>query len=1001
MKSSLNCWKLESTMQWFCWHMPVKMSLGFLCLFLVCNTASCIRRENKKEKQVAVLATAELPAKSVDLSAINLTELVNSMLNTALRGTKKLFSLLSVTSYSSFAFHKVSVTIYNISNVKNVDPDKFPMHCYCLNNVTNDLTDFTALLVDIIGNSTSYLTEIFKSTSILSVRQSNDSDCIYICVMTGQTGRNLSDFWEMMEKSPVINYTFSSNTSDLDLDSIISSFTKLQEDPNKTVDPSAEHVWTLKTTRIPLAQKGKENPITRFPPWPKTVGAKGSGLPPPHVDAPRPRGTAGPPSTAGGISIPSPAPQPSPTDVYEFWMQTLSPPETIKLMQTEPDLPSVQSTPPYRPGVTLKVYSATRCPQVILKESRVTSPPVTLMMQKINPCVMELCRFFQLCLCVGQRRYSRKEAMRYCVEYYSWFLKNASYVCERVKRVAYSHSIPVHCVTFYFLWIKSKMIVILLVSMSMILCSGGQELKPPAFLPELLDTPERILNNATFFNGVFQNVESVTLFFDCLGSHFTWLQSIFTNFPALLNFVNKMKCRTGFCPRDFEDYGCSCRFEMEGLPVDEADNCCFQHRKCYEEAIEMECAWDPSKISTDISCSTENLSCESGDPCEQFLCNCDKDAIECFVNAHINSSLNGLDVSFCPSPVTETTSQRETTTLHMEEFLHHGMVKTLAATASMEEVISFEPSEMVLGTSKARGTTSDHRGTAPAPPVPSIKEGNGFMEVVVPVEERTTSPASFLRDTNSMQVKTVPTENTSASTSARTKGKETSPASGGQSTASSGIILELVPPDREPNEPAVKVCERLTFLQDRGNGRVKRELPQLGEMLFCLTERCPEEFESYGCYCGQEGRGYPTDALDRCCFSHHCCMEQVMKLGCHTERSPRSEVVCFDHKPKCIGWSMCEKLLCACDRTAAECMASAFYNESLKFPHGQKCQEEKILCQSDPSERPAVGTEIAAGISSSEESSEEEGPLWSVLRRGKRETHRPVGNSRTRQREGR
>lgn len=81
----------------------------------------------------------------------------------------------------------------------------------------------------------------------LSGHQSNDSDCIYICVMTGQTGktippqniallilsdglhldrslswylqlllfagRNLSDFWEVLEKSPVINYTFSSNTS--------------------------------------------------------------------------------------------------------------------------------------------------------------------------------------------------------------------------------------------------------------------------------------------------------------------------------------------------------------------------------------------------------------------------------------------------------------------------------------------------------------------------------------------------------------------------------------------------------------------------------------------------------------------------------------------------------------------------------------------------------------------------------------------------------------------
>ncbi|KAM6410658.1 otoconin-90 [Pluvialis apricaria] len=545
------------------------------------------------------------------------------------------------------------------------------------------------------------------------------------------------------------------------------------------------------------------------------------------------------------------------------------------------------------------------------------------------------------------------------------------------------------------------MIVILLMSMSMASYSGGQELEPPAFLPELLDTPERILNNATFFNGVFQNVESVALFFDCLGSHFTWLQSIFTNFPALLNFVNKMKCVTGFCPRDFEDYGCSCRFEMEGLPVDEADECCFQHRKCYEEAMEMECTWDPSKISTDVSCSTENLTCESGDPCEQFLCNCDKAAVECFVNAHINSSLNGLDVSFCPSLVTETTSKGVMTTLHTEEFLHHRTDKTQAATASVEEVMSFKPSEIVLGTSKAGVTPRDHRGTAPAPSVPSTKEKDGFMEAVVPVEEITTSPASFPGDINSMQIKIVPTEKISAGTSARTKQKETSPARGGQSTASSGIALELALSDTGPHEPAGKACERLTFMQERGNGRAKRELPQLGEMLFCLTERCPEEFESYGCYCGQEGRGHPADALDRCCFAHHCCMEQAKKLGCHAERSSRSEVVCFDHKPKCIGWSTCEKLLCACDKTAAECMASAFFNESLKFPQRQECQEEKASCQRDPYERPSIGTEVGTGISSSEESSEEEGPLWRVLRRAKRETHHPVGNSRIVQREGR
>uniref|UniRef100_A0A8C6NGJ6 HERV-H LTR-associating protein 1 n=1 Tax=Melopsittacus undulatus TaxID=13146 RepID=A0A8C6NGJ6_MELUD len=370
---------------------------------------------------------SELPAKSVDLAAVNLTELINGMLNTVLRGTKKLFSLLSITSYSSFAFHKESVTIYNISNVKNVDPGKFPMHyCYCLNNVTNDLTDFTALLVDITGNSTSYLTEIFKSTSILSVRQSNDSDCIYICVMTGQTGRNLSDFWEVLEKSPVINYTFSSNTSSdleektLNLEEYFSFFFCYLHIAPQCVVLAASmgyqhtvHSWcppstspASAATRIPLAQEVEEIITTRSPPGPKTVGVK-ELFPPLHVDDPGLLGTAGPHLTMGGSSTPSPALQPSPSDS--------------------------------------ELCFSLGCSQAMLKDFRVTSPPVTLLVQKINPCVMELCRFFQLCLCVGQRRYSRKEGMRYCVEYYSWFLKNANYVCARVKRVAYSQTLKQKC----------------------------------------------------------------------------------------------------------------------------------------------------------------------------------------------------------------------------------------------------------------------------------------------------------------------------------------------------------------------------------------------------------------------------------------------------------------------------------------------------------------------------------------------------------------------------
>lgn len=78
-------------------------------------------------------------------------------------------------------------------------------------------------------------------------------------------------------------------------------------------------------TRIPLAQKGEEIPTTRFLPWPKTVGAKGSGFPSPPVDASRPRGTAGPPPTAGGGSAPSPALQPGPSEYGEEERRLLYP----------------------------------------------------------------------------------------------------------------------------------------------------------------------------------------------------------------------------------------------------------------------------------------------------------------------------------------------------------------------------------------------------------------------------------------------------------------------------------------------------------------------------------------------------------------------------------------------------------------------------------------------------------------------------------------------------
>ncbi|XP_052017194.1 otoconin-90 isoform X2 [Apodemus sylvaticus] len=436
------------------------------------------------------------------------------------------------------------------------------------------------------------------------------------------------------------------------------------------------------------------------------------------------------------------------------------------------------------------------------------------------------------------------------------------------------------------------MITLLMVSMLMVPCVGGHVLDTPN--PQELPPGLSKNINITFFNGVFKNVESVAEIFDCLGSHFTWLQAVFTNFPLLLQFVNSMRCVAGLCPRDFEDYGCACRFEMEGLPVDESDSCCFQHRRCYEEAVEMDCLQDPAKLSADVDCINKQITCESEDPCERLLCTCDKAAVECLAQSGINSSLNFLDASFCLAQTPETTSGKAVTLLPREfiQDLQDVQVSRTTSSPGSAEIIAI-----------AKGTTHDSAGIKP-------------------------------------------------------------------------LRFEISSVDNGSQETTGKACDRLAFLH-LGAGDSMKAMLQLGEMLFCLTSHCPEEFETHGCYCGREGRGEPKDTLDRCCLSHHCCLEQMRQLGCLHGRRSQSSVVCEDHKPKCVGQSLCEKLLCACDQMAAECMASAFFNQSLKSPDRPECQGEPVSCE----EGMLRGTLASSADSSSEENSKEAAPQMERLRR--------------------
>ncbi|XP_031733039.1 uncharacterized protein LOC116399780 [Anarrhichthys ocellatus] len=139
-----------------------------------------------------------------------------------------------------------------------------------------------------------------------------------------------------------------------------------------------------------------------------------------------------------------------------------------------------------------------------------------------------------------------------------------------------------------------------------------------------------------------QNTDHMT---DCLGLRFTWLHSLFDNFPSLLTFALKLRCATGLCPRDLEDYGCSCRYVASGNPVDPLDICCETHRSCYQNAAP--CRQELPPLPHDFTCSAANTSCDAGDWCQQSLCGCDQAAIDCMTQSSYNSTLKGLAQSSC------------------------------------------------------------------------------------------------------------------------------------------------------------------------------------------------------------------------------------------------------------------------------------------------------------------------------------------------------------------
>ncbi|XP_036375456.1 uncharacterized protein LOC118771555 [Megalops cyprinoides] len=326
---------------------------------------------NSVEKR-ELLASTEIPVEYIDPASIDLTPLINKLINSTQTGSKQLFSLLSVTSHSSLALHKLTLLVYNISSFRNIETSTYPMrYCYCITNKTNDLTDFTAILLDVMGNSTSYLQELFKSSSILSVSQSNISDCIYICVMAGRSDRDLSQLWEMDSIKPLFNQTITGDIHKGNLSLLSSS-------PDKMFSLGLWPASTLHTT-----------------------------LPAP---------------TTSTITT---------TTVL---------PTTARLL-TQAPFKERPGCPWKRPE--LKPPGAESEEALLVTPTSSSISTSTVSAHKLQPCVLELCKFFSQCLC---RAYSTKARMkRYCVDTHPWYVKYTSEVCRRVKRITYSKNLKQKC----------------------------------------------------------------------------------------------------------------------------------------------------------------------------------------------------------------------------------------------------------------------------------------------------------------------------------------------------------------------------------------------------------------------------------------------------------------------------------------------------------------------------------------------------------------------------